>query len=108
LPFEQRIGVSDRESTGVDDRRERDVLRVQARLEHRPQPGIGADGLERIGAVGHQVSRAMINGVRHVIRSSATLVGAHRGEARQVQNAHTHDHHADNRRDAEDLLAFDA
>ena len=50
----------------------------------------------------------MIDSVGHIIRARVALVGAHRGEARQVQNAHTHDHHADNRRDAEDLLAFDA
>ena len=53
LTLEQRIGMGDGEAVCVDDRRERDVLRVQTRFEHRAQTRIGAHGLERIDAVGH-------------------------------------------------------
>jgi hypothetical protein len=108
LSFEQPVGVSDRHAVDVHERGIGHVLRVQARLEDRPQAGVAAQRRERIGAADHDLLRAVIDRVAEQLGARVALVEADLRQPRQVQHAQDDDDHDDDRRDAEDLLAFDA
>ena len=108
LTVESGIGVRDDEVVHVDDRRKRHVLGVETRGENRPQTGIGAQRLVRIGAFANHFPRPLIDGARDKVCPGLAFFEAHSSEPRKVQQAQHHDDRADERRNAENLLPFDA
>jgi hypothetical protein len=105
--LERRVGVRHRHAACVDNRRERHVLRVQTRLEDRSQPGIAVQRLVGVDACHHHLAGAVEDGVRQQLGTRPALVEADAGQTRQLHQAQDHDDHADDRGDAEDLLALD-
>jgi hypothetical protein len=106
--FERRVGVRHRHTVGIDDRRKRDVLRVQARLEDRSQARIAVQRLVRVDPRDHDLAGAMKHRVGQQFRPRLAFVQAHAGEPRQLHQAQHHDDDADDRRHAKNLLALDA
>ena len=80
--------------------------RLDSRIDR--SPGSVAQRLVRIGAVGDHFAGAMEDGVGEQLGARAALVEADLRQPRQVQHAQHDDDRADDRRDAEDLLALDA
>jgi hypothetical protein len=95
---------------GVHDRGKNDVLRIQARLQNRPQPGVGAQRL--VLAAGRlrrdHVPRPIVDGVGQQLGARAALLQADTREVAQKEQAQENDDRADDRRHADDLLGFDA
>ena len=61
-----------------------------------------------VGVRGHDLLRAMENRVGHQLGARAAFLQAHPRQIGEVQEAQEDDDRADDRRDAENLLAFDA
>jgi hypothetical protein len=91
----------------VDDRGERHVVRIEARFEDRPQARV--DAQREAAAVGrHHVAGTLIDRLLEHHGARAALFQADAGQPREKVQAQQHDDRADDRSDAEDLLAFDA
>ena len=90
--------MRDRQPVGVDDRGERDVVGVEARLEDRAQSGIGraAPGMGS-HAVADHLTRTMVNGVGQQFGARTALVEADLRQPRQVHQAQHDDHGAHDR-----------
>ena len=111
LAFARRIGMRHGHAFDVHDRREGDVLGIEARFENRPEPRIVVQRPVRGGRVGvgaHDFVRAMKDRVGDELRARAAFFEAHARQAGEVQEAQEDDDRAHDRRDAEDLFAFDA
>ena len=83
-------------------------FRIEARLQDRPQSGIVAQRLIRLGGIDHDAAGAMKNRAGDEIGAGPALFEAHLGQARQPDDAQDDDDGADDRRNAEDLLRFNA
>ena len=80
--------------------------RLDSRIDRRP--GIAVQRLIGIDPLDDDFAGAMEDGVRQQLRPRLAFVQADASEASQVHQAQHDDDRADDRRDAEDLLAFDA
>ena len=107
LPFERSVAVDDRHPVDVGNRRKNHVFGIQTGLENRSQARVVAQRPGEIARFG-DFARAIIDRVRQVLRAGAAFLQADTRERGQVQNAQHDDHHADERRDAEHLLALDS
>jgi hypothetical protein len=99
-PFLAGIRVDDSQAGGVDDRRKGDVLRVEARLENRPQPRIVLECLHGVAGPLHGLEGPVENRLGDQLRTGLAFVQADLGEPRQVHQAQACRHGADDQRDA--------
>ena len=100
--------MRDGDITRVDDGRERDVLGIQTRFEDRAEAWIVPQRTVGIAADGHDLACAVVDGLRQELGARAALLHADPREPRDGDQAQCHDDRADDRGDAEDLLAFNA
>ena len=100
LAFEVVLRRSDDDPGGIDDGRVRDVLGIQARLEHRPHPGAAAQPFVGIAALADHLERALVDRVGDEFGARSALVEADEHEPRQMHHAQDDDDRPDDRRDA--------
>ena len=92
--------MNDGQAGGVDDRRKGDVLRVEARLENRPQPRIVLEGLHGVAGPLHCLESPVEDGFGDEVRAGLAFVQADPGKPRQVHQAQACRHGANDQRDA--------
>ena len=102
------VVVHDDGAARIDDRREADVVAVDARLENRVEARILAQRHIRIDVAGDDASRPVEDGLGEHLTAGQALLEHHVGKAVRVERAERHHRHTNDGCHADDLLDSDA